>query len=410
MKFILTLAIIGMGVFCSGQTRSLNDFIQYARDNNATLKDLQSQVLSNLIDSQILRATTKTQLNFVSNEMYAPVIKGWGYEEAITNIAQVSGMVQATKAFLSKGNLATQYRKIALQNQSLRDTLLLSQKDLIRGITEQYIFTYGDQLTMEYTKELYDLLKQESELLKKLAQANVIKQTEFLAFDITMQQQELTYLQAQIQYNADYLTLNYLAGIADTTIMKIEEPKLEDTMAHDFYNSVLYKRYITDSLRIRNERKLIDYSYRPTFNAFTDAGFNSSLQNTPYKNIGYSFGVNIKFPLYDGHQRYFKNQKLDIEERSRLKNKNFFITQYNQQISQLNIQLNATNLLFDKIQQQVNYTRALIQAEQKLLATGDVRVTDLVIAITNYLSAQNSYRQNFVGRLRIINQINYWNQ
>jgi hypothetical protein len=158
---------------------------------------------------------------------------------------------------------------------------------------------------MEYTKELYDLLKQESELLKKLAQANVIKQTEFLAFDITLQQQELTYLQAQIQYNADYLTLNYLAGIADTTIMKIEEPKLEDTVVHDFYSSVFYKRYITDSLRIRNERKLIDYGYRPTFNAFTDAGFNSSLQNTPYKNVGFSFGVNIKMPLYDGRQRNF---------------------------------------------------------------------------------------------------------
>jgi len=399
-----------MGVFCSGQTRSLNDFIQYARDNNATLKDLQSQVLSNLIDSQILRATTKTQLNFVSNEMYAPVIKGWGYDEVITNIAQVSGMVQATKTFLSKGNLATQYRKIALQNQSLRDTLLLSQKDLIRGITEQYITAYGDQLTMEYTKELYDVLRQESELLKKLAQANVIKQTEFLAFDITVQQQELTYLQAQIQYNADYLTLNYLAGIADTTIMKVEEPKLEDTVVHDFYNSVFYKRYVTDSLRIRNERKLIDYSYRPTFNAFTDAGFNSSLQNTPYKNVGFSFGVNIKVPLYDGRQRNLKYEKLNIEERTRLTNRGFFINQYNQQVAQLNIQLHATDQLFDKIKQQVQYTRTLIQAYGKLLETNDIKITDVVIAITNYLNAQNSYRQNLISRLKILNQINYWNQ
>jgi len=410
MRFLLTLAIIVMAVFCSGQTRGLNDFIQYAKENSATLKDLQNQVLSNMVDSQILRATTKTQLNFVSNEMYAPVIKGWGYDEIITNIAQVSGMVQATKSFLSKGNLATQYRKIALQNQSLRDTLLLSQKDLIRGITEQYISAYGDQLTMEYTKELYDLLKQESELLKKLAQANIIKQTEFLAFDITMQQQELTYLQAQIQYNADYLTLNYLAGIADTTIMKIEEPKLEDTVVHDFYNSVFYKRYITDSLRIRNERKLIDYSYRPTFNAFTDAGFNSSLQNTPYKNIGFSFGVNIKMPLYDGRQRNLKYQKLDIEERTRLTNKSFFFNQYKQQVAQLNIQLHATDQLFDKIKQQVQYTKALIQAYGKLLDTNDIKITDVVIAIANYLNAQNSYRQNLISRLKILNQINYWNQ
>jgi outer membrane protein TolC len=388
----------------------LNDFIQNAKNNNASLKDLQNQILSNLVDSQILRATTKTQLNFVSNEMYAPVIKGWGYDEIITNIAQVSGMVQATKTFLSKGNLATQYRKIALQNQSLRDSLVLSQKDLIRGITEQYIATYGDQLTMEFTKDLYELLQKESELLKKLAQGNVIKQTEFLVFDITKQQQELTYLQAQIQYNADYLTLNFLAGIADTTIMRIEEPRLEDTVAHDFYNSVFYKRYITDSLRIRNERRLVDYAYRPTFNAFTDAGFNSSLQNTPYKNIGYSFGVNIRMPLYDGRQRILKYQKLDIEERTRLTNKGFFINQYNQQVSQLNIQLHATDQLFDKIKQQVEFTRTLIQAYGKLLETSDVKVTDVVVAITNYLNAQNSYRQNLISRLKILNQINYWNQ
>jgi outer membrane protein TolC len=238
----------------------------------------------------------------------------------------------------------------------------------------------------------------------------VIKQTDFLAFTVTLDQQELTYLQAEIQYNSDFLTLNYLAGILDTSIYRIEEPRLPDSLAHDFYSSVFYQRYITDSMRIANERKLISYSYKPSFNAFTDAGFNSSLQNTPYKNIGYSFGVNIKVPIYDGHQRVLKYQKLDIEENTRLKNKNFFISQYNQQIRQLNIQLNAINQLFGRLQQQVDYTRALIAADQKLLATGDVRVTDLVIAITNYLTAQNSYRQNFVGRLRIINQINYWNQ
>jgi outer membrane protein TolC len=342
--------------------------------------------------------------------MYAPVIKGWGYDEVITNLAQVSAMVQATKIFLSKGNLATQYRKIALQNQALLDTILLSTKDLVKTIAEQYIMAYGDQLTMDNSKELYDLLKKEADVLKKLAQGNVIKQTEFLAFDITMQQQELTYLQAQIQYNTDYLTLNFLAGIVDTTINRIEEPKLQDSLPHDFYNSAFYHRYVTDSLRIVNERRLIDYSYRPTFNAFSDAGFNSSLQNTPYKNIGFSFGVNIKKPIYDGHQKRLKYQKLDVEERTRLTNKSFFINQYNQQVAQLYIQLNATDQLFEKIKQQVNYTKTLIIAYEKLLETSDVKIIDLVTAITGYLNAQNSYRQNFISRLKIMNQINYWNR
>jgi len=117
MKYFFVFFITFSPTFCFGQNRSLNEYIRLAKENSATLKSFQDQILSNSLDSQILKATTKTQLNFVSNEMYAPVIKGWGYDEIITNLAQVSGLVQATKIFLSKGNLATQYRKIALQNQ-----------------------------------------------------------------------------------------------------------------------------------------------------------------------------------------------------------------------------------------------------------------------------------------------------
>jgi outer membrane protein TolC len=411
MKHFLSFLIATvMGFFCAGQTRTLDEYIQLARENSAKLYDLQNQILSNRIDSEILKATTKTQLNFISNEMYAPVIHGWGYDEIITNLAQVSGMVQATKVFLSKGHLAAQYRKIALANQSLLDTILLSTKDLVKTITEQYIAAYGDQLTLDNSKELLGLLKKEDTVLKRLAEANVIKQTEFLAFDITMQQQELTYLQSQIQYNADFLTLNYLSGIVDTTIHRVVEPKLEDSLPHDFYSSVFYQQYITDSLRIMAERRLIHYGYRPSFNAFSDGGFNSSLKNTPYKNIGFSFGVNIKVPLYDAHQKSLKYEKLGIEERTRLKKKNFLFSQYNQQIGQLTIQLRGIDQLFDRIRQQVTYTKALIMAYDKLFETGDVRITDFVTAIANYLNAQNAYRQNLISRLKIINQINYWNQ
>jgi outer membrane protein TolC len=410
IKYLLTLCMLFAAVLSYGQGRTLNEYIELAKQNSASIRSLQNQILSNQIDSQILKATTRTQLNFVSNEMYAPVIKGWGYDEIITNIAQVSAMIQATKTFLSKENLGAQYRRIALQSQSLRDTIFLSTKDLVKTITEQYITAYGDQLAMDNSQELYSLLQKESEVLKKLAQSNVIKQTDFLVFDITVKQQELTYLQAQIQYNADYLTLNYLAGIVDTTITRVVEPRLEDSIVHDFYSTAFYQRYVTDSLRIENERRLINYDYRPKVSAFTDGGFNTSLQNTPYKNVGFSFGVNIKKLIYDGHQKRLKYQKLDIEESTRLTNRTFFINQYRQQVSQLLIQLHAADKLFEQINQQLNYTKTLIIAYDKLLETSDVKITDLVIAITGYLNAQNAYRQNLITRFKIVNQLNYWNR
>ncbi|GAC1706283.1 MAG: hypothetical protein NVS9B7_14890 [Flavisolibacter sp.] len=410
MKYIIAIFFIILHGSASGQGRSLNEYIRQAKENSPLIRSYQNQIFSFQLDSQILRATLRTQVNFLGNILYAPTLAGYGYDPALTNNANVAALIQATRNFLSQGNIASQYRTLALQSQSLRDTIALSLRDLTRAITDQYITAYGDLLTMNYSRDLFNLLSGEAEALKKLAESSIIKQTEFLAFDVTMQQQELTYFQAQIQYNADYLTLNYLAGISDTTIGILDGPKLGDSIPRNFYASVFYQRYVTDSLRIVNERRLIDYFYRPTIGTFVDGGYNSSFQSMPYKNFGFSFGGNIKVPIYDGHQKKLKYRKLDIEERTRLYNKEFFIKQYNQQIAQLNIQLQGTEELFSKISKQVEYTKTLITAYGRLLQTGDVKVTDFVSAISGYLNAQNLFRLNTISRLRIMNQINYWNK
>ena len=367
-------------------------------------------ILANKVDSQLLVAALRPQVSFISNDSYAPVVNGWGYDDAITNTANVSGLIQARKEIIGKGYLGTLQKTVSLQNQALMDTIKLSEQDLSRTIADQYIVAYGDMLAMDYTNEIFHLLKKEEDALKRLTRENVYKQTDYLAFVVNMQQQELNYLQAQILYSSDYLILNYLAGITDTTVMRLEEPWLKDTLLPDFSNSVFYNRYITDSLRIDNEHRLIDYSYKPRLGVFADAGYNSSLQFTPYKNFGISAGLGVTVPIYDGRQKSLKHNKLVIAERTRTANRDFFISQYNQQVAQLYQQLHATDALIGKIDLQVQYTNTLITAYLKLLETGDIRLTDLIVALNNYFNARNLLRQNNISKLKIINQINYWNR
>ena len=410
MKHCITILLFLSCIQLQAQKRSLDFYITQAKQNSPLLTGYRNQIVANRLDSLLLLASLKPQVNFISNNNYAPVINGWGYDEAVTNGANISALVQAQKNFITPGYLAAQHRSISLQSRALLDTIKLSEQDLIRTIAEQYITAYGDMLTMDYSKDIYDLLKKEEEALKKLTQSSVYKQTDYLAFYVTMQQQELTYLQAQIQYNADYLTLNYLAGIVDTTTGRLEEPVLSDSLPHDLYGSVFYQRYMTDSLRIANEHLLIDYSYKPKIGIYADAGYMSSLAYTPYKNVGFSVGLNVTVPIYDGRQKALKHRKLDMEERTRLANKNFFLNQYQQQTAMLYRQLNATNTIVEKIKQQIDYTNTLIKADIKLLETGDIKLTDLIMAVNNYFNAQNLLRQNSVNKLRIINQINYWNR
>ncbi len=81
-----------------------------------------------------------------------------------------------------------------------------------------------------------------------------------------------------------------------------------------------------------------------------------------------------------------------------------------QQIAQLNQQLHASDLLVKTINEQIKYVKTLISANARLLQTGDIRISDYVLAITNYINARNLLNLNYINRLRIVNQINYWNR
>jgi CHAD domain-containing protein len=101
---------------------------------------------------------------------------------------------------------------------------------------------------------------------------------------------------------------------------------------------------------------------------------------------------------------------LAIAERTRSKNKEFFQNQYSQQVAQLLQQLNAIENLLGPINRQIKYIETLIDANGKLLETGDIKMTDYVLALNNYITSKNLVVQNMISRYQVINQINYWNK
>ena len=74
--------------------------------------------------------------------------------------------------------------------------------------------------------------------------------------------------------------------------------------------------------------------------------------------------------------------------------------QYDQQVLLLAKQLRSTEALIAQINHQIEYTRTLITVHQKLLATGDIRLTDFIITLNNYTTARNLVAQNYINRLK----------
>jgi outer membrane protein TolC len=407
---LLGLALIG-GLAVNGQpVTRLDYYIDQARKNSPLLKDYRNQVLAGQVDSQLIRAGYRPQVTGSSVNTWAPTINGYGYDQAISNGGQFTTVVAVNKTLVGQKHLDAQFETIRLQTQGVSNTAKVSEQDLKKSVTAQYITTYGDLQQLTFNREVYALLQREEALLKELTQKNVYRQTDYLTFLVTLKQEGLLLRQLDIQFRNDHGTLNYLCGIVDTSATLLADPGIQLQTLPDIYTSVFFRQFHLDSLKLRNSRSLVDYSYRPKASLYADGGFSSTFAYQGYKNLGMSFGVSVTVPIYDGHQRKMQYSKLAIAERTRTGYKDFFTSQYSQQIAQLRQQLQATEDLIGQIDDQVKYSQALIDVNGKLLGTGDAKIADYIIALSNYLSAKNLLTQNSITRLQIINQINYWNR
>lgn len=392
------------------QQKDLDYFLTQGIQNSPLLKQVNNNILINRIDSLRILAAYKPQVNGISNNSYSPIINGYGYDEIITNIRNFYEQISVSKSVAGKRNLRIQFNGIQLLNDSLSIAGKITQQDLRRAIIAAYIAAYGSWRQYLFNKDVYDLLSAEDTILKKLTQASVYRQTDYLTFLVTLQQQHLTITLAKLQYQNDYATLNYICGLTDTSFTPLDSPHIALQQLPEYNTSIFYQKFTTDSLLLKNAAQQIDLAYKPKLSLTADGGYVSSLTFTPYKNFGVGAAINLTIPIYDGNQRKLQYRRLNILEQTRTSNRDFYAAQYQQQIAQLTQQLQTINQIINETNEQLKYVHTLMDANRKLLITGEVRIADYIIAISNYLNAQNTITQNIIKQFQIITQINYWNK
>ena len=389
------------------QQRDLEFYLQQGKTNNPLQNDYQNQIRTLGLDSQKLNAAYGPQVTATSNLMYAPVAHGWGYDPAITNGQNISALMVVNKEIIGKDNVQTRLHSFSLQQKAIGNQSRLSEQTLAQNITQQYILCYGNQQQLALAEEIYAFLQSEDTALKKLAQASVFRQTDYLTFKVALQQQALTREQAKAQLNNDFTTLNYMCGIEDSTLQSIASPDISQANVLPFEQSIYADRFETDSLKNVNDEKIINLDYKPKVSVFADGGYQSALPKDAYKNLGMSVGLSFSLPVYDGKQRKAALLQNKIAEDSRKKYHDFYKHQYNQQIMQLLQQIHQYQHLMTMATQQMMYAETLVEANKRQLNTGDVRMTDYLLSISNFLNLRTSLIQNNMMRLSLINQLNY---
>jgi outer membrane protein TolC len=360
------------------------------------------------LESLLNRANYKPIVAGNINANYAPIINGYGYDSAITNGQTVSGLLGVNQKIIGKGIVNTQAETFQLMKEGLLLNISIASKDLNKAIVSQYITASGSLGQVDYNDKTVVLLNNGAAILKKLTQNSIYKQTDYLLYLATVKQLELQALQLKQQYQNDLSLLNYLSGETDTTFVKLKSPEVILKNKLNVEKSVFLKQFEIDSLKIINQNKLIDTNYKPSLSLLADAGYLSSFTYQGYKNFGISAGVGLSIPIYDGNQKQLQHLKNETALATNLAYKNNFNKQFQQQMLILHQKLKQTQAIEKQLESQLLIADALIEADKKLLLSGDAQITDFVIAIGNVININNAISQNKINKLQIINEINYW--
>ncbi len=404
--FLYFTFMCGMNLYA--QNKNLNSFLSLAEKNSPLIKDLNNQQQALYLDSLIIRAGARPQISANAAGLYAPVLKGYGFDKVLTNGQALEALLSVNYELLNGKRTNNLLTGIKLQHDSVKYARQLSVYDLNKTITDQYLTVFSSQQQVDFNQELLSLLAKEEVLLKMLTRGNIYKQTEYLTFLVTFKQQELLLKQAMVQFKSDYATLNYLTGTSDTTTSRLEIPQLEMPAVTE--SGFFFRRFEIDSLKLLNQKRSFALAYQPKLGVYVNGGYNSSFLLQPYKNFGTSAGFTFSIPIYDGHQKKRQYEKLSLAANTSAAYKTFFKQQQEQQVLLIRQQINLIDGLFNQIEDQIRLSKGLMEADRKLLPAGDVKIADFILAINNYRSAQNLKNQTTLNRLKLINQLKYWNR
>jgi outer membrane protein TolC len=409
MKFkLLSLLVLSLlPVIVTPQAKSLDFYIDQGIRNSPLLKDLNNQLSSSFIDSLLIRAAKKPQVEAISQLMYAPYNKNFGYDEVITDGGNYQAGAAISQNIFNRRELENKFQSLEIQKQSIGNYARLSVAELKKTITDQYITSYSDYADLEFNLSFLGLMNNENELVKQFARNGICNQSDYLSLLVETQGQEVLVGQLKNQFRKDLRLLNQLCGLNDTVTCELQKPQLQLIEVGDTVNSPYFRRFVIDSLKLANERIALDIKYKPKINWFADAGFLTSTPENFYRHFGLSFGATLSVPIYDGQQKNLETRKLSISENTISNYRSKYKKQYDQLLFQLKDELKGTNEVRSQIEKQLNTADQLVVSLKAQLEAGQVRMTDYINAIKNYRNINRNLNLVNIRVYQIRNEIDY---
>lgn len=410
MKGVASIALL-IFLCCNrlGAQVGLDEYLQTARQNSPLLSDLHNQAILIGLDSLITEKNYSPRVALNSTDYLAPIVNGWGYDDIITNTGQFNALLTITQEISGNKKKSVVRDIYELQKKYTEHTSRITEQELNKTITDQYIQAYSGFARWNDAKNIWITLQREDSLLYKLTDQGGFKQTDYLTFHITVLQQKLVVEQEAFDFKNDLAALNLLCGIDDTSATILLDPDLQIPSAETFASTPYYAKFTNDSITLQRQLDLLSFNYKPQLNVYADAGYNSTFKYESYKNFGASVGLTLTVPIYDGGIKNIQQDQIRVQQSTITGYRTFAEKQYDAGTRQLFLAIERTEKLQSEIENQIKYLKALMDANKINLANGDISIADYMLTVNNYISADIQLTQNKIIRYQLINQLTYFN-
>ena len=358
----------------------MQEYLDSARANNPVSQE--NQNLSAIAALEVDKAKAMYYLPEVSasgNFLYAPVVKGVGYEEAITNGALYSAQLNINMPLFTRRKVEAQMKNSAVNQEAYRNNIELSQHDLDRQVTEQYILTWQNLERIAATQRLLDILSEQEKVVRVFAENAILSQSDVLFFTIEKENKQLALQDFQAAYRQGLARLNLLCGRVDTAYAELPPPDIHLNRDTAGLSNFL-KAYQLDSLLAASNQEMSELKYYPQVSFTADCGLNAIMLKDIYKKLGFSAGINFSMPIFDGHQRNMARQ-----------------------------QINLLDTKIVAVQRQLADFEELLKFYRERIARGELSVNDYMNTIKSYAELQLGLISLRTSRLLLVNDYNYWN-
>jgi outer membrane protein TolC len=389
------------------QTRNLEFYLDQGIHNSPLLNDYRNQIRSASSDSLLIRAAKNPLVEVKSQLLYAPSYRNFGYDEIVTDQGNYTAVMGISQPLFNKREINNKYEALDIQKRTLNNSSQISINELKKVITEQYLTSFASYTDFLFNRNFLELLEKENFIVKQFVNNGIAKQTDYLSLLVETQSEEMLVTQIKSQYRKDLMLLSQLCGLNDSTWYELTDPRIEMKGAPDITKSPAYIQYKIDSIRIENEKTAIDIRYKPKINWFADVGFLTSNPWNFYNHFGYSAGVSLNIPVYDGKQRGIEKQKLGFNENSRQAYQDTYYKQYFQQIQQLNLELSSLNEMSSLVENQLRTSEQLLSTLKEQLESGIIQMTEYINAIKNFKTTSRSINLLKMQKLQVINEMNF---